>query len=114
MNGTAPDGTTPLITTACEGSLAAIKALVEAGAKKDMCDNQGRTALMWATLFAHVDLVKYLLAQRANRALADKEGGRAIDFAQVLAKDQSDMEKAANYACIAELLRNFKPSSRRS
>jgi ankyrin repeat protein len=59
-------GLTPLLFAAREGCLECARALVEAGAKLDLPDPKGVTALFLAIDNFHFDLAKYLIQKGAN------------------------------------------------
>jgi ankyrin repeat protein len=60
--------------------MAAVKVLVDAGARIGPADNRGRTALMIAAEQGHAEVVSYLLSLGANAATADKDGKTALDL----------------------------------
>jgi ankyrin repeat protein len=60
-------GETVLMTAARTGSLEAVKALVEAGADVNAAEpRRGQTALLWAAVEGHADVVDYLIGRGAN------------------------------------------------
>jgi uncharacterized protein len=63
------------------GDALAIDKVFNAGVNLNARDPQGRTPLMEATLEKRADLVKLLLAHKADAALADHEGSTALHFA---------------------------------
>jgi ankyrin repeat protein len=101
-------GETPIIRSAHNGHLATVKFLVEQGADVnsiDMvrptppalappclpafdltcaaCCAQGdNTALHWASMRGHVEIVKFLVARGADKGLRNKQDKVAIDLAQ--------------------------------
>ena len=68
------DGNTPLI-VACEKDYAEIaKTLISAGAKVNLQNNKGMTALMACALNGNIALFKSLITAGANQSLKDKNG----------------------------------------
>ena len=63
------------------GALATVKLLLAKGAKVDLLDDRGRSALMIAASLGHVEIVRTLLAAGADKGLRDKGGKRAADLA---------------------------------
>jgi uncharacterized protein len=59
-------GLTPLLYATREGCLACVQSLVEGGAKLDLTDPEGVTALIEAIANAHFDTAKYLIGKGAN------------------------------------------------
>jgi len=55
--------------------------LLKAGAKLDLQDADGRTALMYAAQANDAASVRLLLSRGADRDLRDKAGGTALDLA---------------------------------
>ncbi|KAI8366680.1 uncharacterized protein BYT42DRAFT_618186 [Radiomyces spectabilis] len=74
------DGTTPLIYAACFGKTDIAQALLSAGAKTDIQDSFGWSALMWATNNSHGDLVKVLLEHGASSQTKSAKGRTVFDF----------------------------------
>jgi Notch-like protein len=58
-----------------------LDALVEAGAKCELQDSKGRTAIWWAAKLNNIDAVKKLLSLGANAAACDKKGQTAAEVA---------------------------------
>ena len=65
---------------AAEG-LAALRVLLDHGARHDLTDNRGRSALMIAAERGHAEIVAHLLSLGADPAAADKSGRTALDLA---------------------------------
>ncbi|KAI9316184.1 hypothetical protein BX666DRAFT_214314 [Dichotomocladium elegans] len=74
------DGTTPLIYAACFGKVDIAQALLDAGAKTDVQDSFGWSALMWATNNNHDALVKVLLENGASSHTKSAKGRTVFDF----------------------------------
>ena len=81
-------GATPLIAAASHASSQAVKVLIEKGAKVDVQDSFGYTALMWVK---DADTALVLLQHGANKELKDKEHGMT---ALMLASCSENREKA--------------------
>ena len=62
----APGGMTPLLYATREGCLECVKAMVEAGADKDLIDPEGVTPLIMAISNFHFDVAAYLIKAGAN------------------------------------------------
>lgn len=78
-----------------------IKLLLELGARIDQQDEQGRTALAWATLHEKPEAVNLLLSKGADPYLADHVGDRPVDLAQLCSK------------AVRELYSRLEPDPRR-
>ena len=60
---------TQFIEAASQGNLAQVKALVAQGAEINSTDSIGDTALHWASLECHVDVVQFLLTRPESKQL---------------------------------------------
>ncbi|CAO3617501.1 unnamed protein product [Cunninghamella blakesleeana] len=80
MDAKDEDGTTPLIYAACFGKTDIAHALLSAGAKIDIQDSFGWSALMWATNNNHEQLVKILLEHGASSQTKSSKGRTVFDF----------------------------------
>ncbi|MEY3209882.1 MAG: hypothetical protein RIT28_363 [Pseudomonadota bacterium] len=81
----APEGLydhTILGLAAAEGRVDVISKLLAGGAKIDMTDRDGRTALHFAAIFNRREVVAALLAAGASPAALDKRGLRPLDHAR--------------------------------
>ncbi len=58
-----------------------MKILVEKGAKLDIQDNAGRTALHLASSYGKIEVVQYLVNAGADATIKDKDGKTAKDQA---------------------------------
>jgi ankyrin repeat protein len=75
-------GETPLMTCAKSGSVDAVQILAEYGAQVNTKEpSQNQTALMWAAGQRHADVVKALIAARADLNAHSKQGFTALHFA---------------------------------
>lgn len=75
------DGNTPLI-VACEKDYAEIvKTLINAGAKVNLQNNKGMSALMACAINGNKEIAKDLMKAGANRYLKDKDGYLVGDYA---------------------------------
>jgi hypothetical protein len=92
LRGYDPAGKTTLILAACEKHPDIVELLLEYGANPNLPNINGRTPLMEAALWGRFDNVKHLLAFGAQKDLRDKEGLKAIDFAEV--SDRNDEERS--------------------
>ena len=64
-----------------EAAKATLSLLLARGAKVDLVDDRGRSALMIAAALNRVEAVRLLLAAGADRTLRDKQGKTAADLA---------------------------------
>ncbi|KAF7727260.1 hypothetical protein EC973_007873 [Apophysomyces ossiformis] len=80
INARDDDGTTPLIYAACFGKTDIAQALLAGGAKIDIQDSFGWSALMWATNNNHEGLVKILLEHGASSQTKSAKGRTVFDF----------------------------------
>src|SRR5687767_9637164 len=67
-------GAAPLIEAAKNGEIGKVLSLIEAGSNLNVVDETGRTALNWATVQGHSEIVNLLAEHRANVNIRDKEG----------------------------------------
>jgi serine/threonine-protein phosphatase 6 regulatory ankyrin repeat subunit B len=67
-------GWTPLMYAAREGSLGAVRALIESGADLNLTEPDGTTALLFAMINGHYDVAEELVKAGANVNLADRTG----------------------------------------
>ena len=58
-----------------------VRVLLEAGADKDSKNNDGNTALMYASMFDHQSCVRALLEAGADKEAKDKDGKTALMLA---------------------------------
>ncbi|KAG0182812.1 hypothetical protein DFQ28_005261 [Apophysomyces sp. BC1034] len=80
INARDDDGTTPLIYAACFGKTDIAQVLLAGGAKIDIQDSFGWSALMWATNNSHEGLVKILLEHGASSQTKSAKGRTVFDF----------------------------------
>ncbi len=67
---------------ASRGHIAAVEALLDAGAEINEVTPTGHTALMLAASNGHVDTVRVLLEKNASPVLENNDGGTALDLAE--------------------------------
>ncbi|KAI8072771.1 hypothetical protein BC940DRAFT_316235 [Gongronella butleri] len=80
VNNKDDDGTTPLIYASCFGKVDIVHHLLVAGAKTDIQDAFGWSALMWATNNNHEQVVKHLLDHGASAQTKSSKGRTVFDF----------------------------------
>jgi len=73
---------TPLLHAVHKGQPGSIAALLDAGADANGNDSYGTTPLMMAAGYGYTDIVKILLAHKANPRLAATDGITALDLAR--------------------------------
>ena len=69
------NGTTPLVLAASLGNLAMVEVMLEKGADKDLANKHGETALLLASKVGHLDVVRFLLAQKGISVDKHNEDG---------------------------------------
>lgn len=69
---------------AFKGHLEVVKLLVKSGAKLDVPDKNQTTPLMYATLFKHTEVAKYLYENGADPLHQDITGNSALSYAESL------------------------------
>ncbi|CAE7948614.1 ANKRD50 [Symbiodinium sp. KB8] len=74
-------GVPALVAAARGGHAQFVELLVEAGARKDLCDREGKTALMCAAWCGHDRAVQLLLKAGAERDMRDNWGSTALIYA---------------------------------
>ncbi|CAE7773104.1 ANKRD50, partial [Symbiodinium necroappetens] len=74
-------GVPALVAGARGGHAQVVELLVEAGARKDLCDREGKTALMCAAWCGHDRAVQLLLKAGAERDMRDNWGSTALIYA---------------------------------
>jgi ankyrin repeat protein len=67
--------------TAADAALRTVKLLLSHGAKVDLVDDRGRSALMIATGLSHAAIAQALVDAGADRTIRDKSGKSAADLA---------------------------------
>lgn len=77
------DGMTQLMAVAAEGKLQAVQELIASGADVNETGKWRGTALMYAALNQHAEIVKILLAAGANPLVRTHKGLSALDFAKM-------------------------------
>lgn len=72
---------TPLLVLASKGEMQSILELLATGTNVNATDNRGGTALMYAAMNKHIDVVRILLERGADPNLTTNKGSNAVDFA---------------------------------
>jgi hypothetical protein len=77
------DGWTPLLTACMRNHPSVVSLLIEAkpGASVNHANDEGRTALMIASMWDNVDCVRLLVNERADISIRNNEGRTALDLA---------------------------------
>ena len=70
-----------IYSAALEGNLEIVKAAIENGQKANTADQEGRTALMYASYDGRTEIIKYLLGNGAEVNLKDNAGRTALMMA---------------------------------
>lgn len=87
-----PDGLTPLMRAAARGDEALVTSLLDRGADPNASTPAQRiTALMCASYFGHVGVIRVLVARGASIVLKDAQGAAAVDWAAL--GDHPELEK---------------------
>jgi ankyrin repeat protein len=73
---------TPLMTSSAKGDVQPVLAILASGVNVNATDNRGGTALMYAAMNKHLDVVKILLEVGASPTQTTNMGLSAIDFAE--------------------------------
>ena len=90
--------------------------LLEAGADKNLADNDGSTALMMAAVQGHATVLRLLLEAGADKNLADNDGSTALmmaargghaDVMRLLLEAFADANLANNQGTTALMGRSF-------
>jgi hypothetical protein len=82
LSDTAVNSWTPLLHAVHKSQPGAIAALLDAGANPNEANPHGTTPLMLAAGYGYTDMVKILLAHKANPRLAASDGITALDLAR--------------------------------
>jgi len=75
-------GESPLIRAAHNGHLGCVQFLLDEGCDVDALDMGDNTALHWASMRGHVEIVKVLCARGADRGSRNRQGKTPIDLCQ--------------------------------
>jgi ankyrin repeat protein len=90
VNAAGPGGGTALMEQAgkypymADSNLPTLRLLLSKGAKLDLADVAGRTALINAVRHSNADAVKLLLEAGADTQTRDRDGKSALDYAEAL------------------------------
>ncbi len=86
-----------LIDAAKEGDLETVQSLIEQGADVNAIDNNGNTALMWASARGHTETVGFLIDKGADVNAVDNDGDTALKIAKswlkYLTEDPDDADE---------------------
>ena len=80
--GNAPAGTTPLMMAAVWNRLQIVRTLISAGAKVNISDEGGGTALIYAVWKGHVEVIRELLQHGADPNARTRDGRTPLMVAQ--------------------------------
>jgi uncharacterized protein len=80
INYISPMGTA-LMAAVVKGNVSFCELLLKQGANPNLADENGTTALIYATEFQNLALVNLLLKNKADKNLKNKEGKTAFEFA---------------------------------
>ena len=94
--------TTPLYIAAFHGHDAIVRALLGAGADKDLAKNNGDTPLFIAAGFGHDAIVRALLDAGADKDLATNDGATPLFIAC-----QTNSTESCNQDCVIATNTNF-------
>lgn len=86
LNWRDPFGATPLSEAAGRNDMEKARALLNAGANFNLCNDKGWTPLMKAASFGHVEMVELLLSSGAKATLRNKDDNTARDVVVSLIK----------------------------
>lgn len=75
------NGWTPLMHAIHKAQIGSVEALLDRGADPDRRGGDGTTPLMMAAGYGYTEIVTLLLRRRANPALTNASGERALDWA---------------------------------
>jgi len=82
---------TPLMAAVVKGNVEIVSLLLKKNAEVNITDNNGTTALLYATMFKNREIVSLLIKANANPDLKDNRGNSALDYA-ILANDDKLIE----------------------
>lgn len=77
----------PLINAVRAGNAKQVKKLIKSGADVNAKDDEGKTALMWASMYGHNDMIKFLIKNGADVNAKDNNGNTALMFASKYGHD---------------------------
>ncbi|CAF1411630.1 unnamed protein product [Adineta steineri] len=91
-----------------EGNIIDVKVLLEAGADINEQDvDSKKTALHWAVIKKHKDIISYLLEKSANTQIKDKDNRSSVDYAKEIGIDLNSLNKFQNTLFAMQKLNNF-------
>jgi ankyrin repeat protein len=82
---------TPLMAAVVKGNIEIVSLLLKKNAEVNVTDNNGTTALLYATMFKNKEIVSLLIKANANPDLKDNRGNSALDYA-ILSNDDKLIE----------------------
>lgn len=85
LNFNTPMGT-PLMAAVVKGNTAIVNLLLDKNVDVEIKDNNGTTALIYASMFKNYEIAKLLINVKANPDTEDNRGNSALDYA-ILADD---------------------------
>jgi ankyrin repeat protein len=109
---TGVNGWPPLMHAVHKNQIGAARALLDNGARIDLGDHNGATALMMASGYGDAAMVQLLLSRGANRATRDRRGDTALDYALVGVADVDDFTLLRCQDATARLLAGTPASGR--
>jgi ankyrin repeat protein len=79
---------TALMAAVVKGKTDLIHTLLHKGANINLTDAQGTTALMYAVQFKNIEIIKLLLAHKADKTKVNKDGKTAFEYAAFSGDEQ--------------------------
>ena len=86
---------TPLMAAVVKGNVEIVRLLLNKNAEVDFADNNGTTALLYATMFKNKEIASLLIKANANPDIKDNRGNSSLDYA-ILANDDKLIEILKN------------------
>ncbi len=110
VQGLASPANQELINAAKNGNLEGVEAALNAGVDVNYADSDGYTALMWAAVYEHTEMVRLLIEQGADVNRANNNGTTALmwaavyghtDIVRLLIEQGAEVNRANNYGSTA-------------